>query len=459
MKHVFRQAGVALVLTLIGFTLIRRGLHTAPPHILFITIDTLRRDHVGVYGAPWPITPHIDRWAARGTVFLRVYATAAWTPPAMASLLYGGTPAQHGVTDWHTPPVSRSISWPKWLAERYRYRTVFFTNHPGLAAPELRFRDQFREWHFYGRPFQSAERLTDRVIAWARKHNWKTPTLLWIHFLDPHEPFQPPPPWGDYWLQNTVPRPLLPHPAPLCAPEEMFGWNCIPPYVLKYTIDATAYHPERIRALYRADVAYTDAQVGRLIEWIMRWAAGYRWIVSITADHGEIMETTHPIDPNVQVYFSHGTLLTDDLIRIPWILYDTAGTVAGERVDMLVSQPDIPATVLALAGLQPPPDWAGYTVWRNGTWQSTRTWVTAWELRIPAAVITDGNWKLWVMPTETVVLRRGDVRVRQRAPQRLARLVPRVQQWLYLRRTDLRTATPLPEDLQRELRQIGYVGP
>jgi arylsulfatase A-like enzyme len=426
--------------------------------ILFVTIDTLRRDYVGVYGAPWPVTPSIDRVARRGFVFERVLATASWTPPTMASLLYGGTPVEHGVYDWDTPPVGGGVSWPRWLRRQYGYETAFFTNHPGLVAPALGIRDQFDTAVFQGDPWLPAEHLTDTVLRWLRRRTSSRPLLLWVHYLDPHEPYDAPSPWPEYWRANTADPVTLPMSLSVCPVELYFGENCVPPYVW-LDLDRNEYQPDRLAARYRADIAYTDHHVGRLVKGVVgRWdRPRQRWIVSITADHGQVL--VHERPDGTRIFFSHGTYLFDELLWVPWILADTHRPVRDRRVDVLVSQADIPPTVLAWAGLDPPPGWRGFAVWREDRWQSHRAWATAWELRVPAAVVHTGRQKLLVTPGRVLSFASDDRPLGDEPPDPAFEvIVHRLWQAMSQFREGGRPV-PLPSDLKAQLQQLGYVGP
>ena len=118
-------AGLALA----GLVLLQRGMPpTEPADILLIIVDTIRADHLGLYGYDRPTSPHLDRFAAQATVFERAYTHAPWTAPSIASILTSLTPRDHGITSWHQPLPAQSLT----LAEHLQgigYRTEAIISH------------------------------------------------------------------------------------------------------------------------------------------------------------------------------------------------------------------------------------------------------------------------------------------------------------------------------------------
>jgi tetratricopeptide (TPR) repeat protein len=167
----------------------------ARPSILLVTLDTTRWDAIGPE-ARGAVTPAFDALAARGLRLRQAYATAPETLPSHASMLTGLYPAGHGVREnaRHLAPVHPVA------AERLRevgYRTAAFVSSFVLAR---RF-GLARGFEHYddalpGRGSErSARETTDRALAWLEGRAGTEPLFLWVHYFDPHAPYEPPEPY------------------------------------------------------------------------------------------------------------------------------------------------------------------------------------------------------------------------------------------------------------------------
>jgi tetratricopeptide (TPR) repeat protein len=264
------------------------------PSILLVTLDTTRADAV-VPQAGDAIAPHLSALAQRGTWFAQAYTTAPMTLPAHVSILSGLYPAAHGIHEnaRHLRPDSPL------LAERLRqagYRTAAFVS--GLPL-DGRF-GLARGFDLYDDEMGSggAERLagatTDRALSWLAESG-DGPFLLWVHYFDPHDPYEPPEPFRSRY-------------------------------------EATPYLGE---------VAYMDQEFGRLLAGFdVRCGDGVCNIL-VAGDHGESLG-----EHGEQL---HGRLLYQGVMRVPLITAG-AGVVAGERQDP-VSTRQVFDTVLGWAGL------------------------------------------------------------------------------------------------------------
>ncbi|HEY3044283.1 MAG TPA: sulfatase, partial [Vicinamibacterales bacterium] len=182
---------------------------TARPNVILITIDTLRADHLGAYGDHDAATPTLDALARRGIRFADVVSPAPLTLPSHTSILTGLTPARHGVRN--NPEFVVSESLPT-LAERFRaagYATAAFVS----GFPLSRRFGLARGFDVYDNRFPRGdaasaapytERRADRTVAAVRA--WfdqqrggqsPRPYLLWVHFFDPHRPYDAPEPFRD----------------------------------------------------------------------------------------------------------------------------------------------------------------------------------------------------------------------------------------------------------------------
>jgi len=317
------------------------GPRASGPNVVLVSLDTLRADHVGAYGAAHP-TPTLDRLARRGLLCRDASAPAPYTLPSHATLLTGQQPSVHGVVahDRRLSPA-RSTSLAEVLAGA-GYATRAFTSG-GFVSAEFgldRGFDGFsqidplreRESHYFRtltkrRGAPTAERLLaeqgfDGVQAWLRAHRDER-FFLFLHTYTVH----------DY----DAPERYLP-----CA-----ALGCKRPQVALSTRtkeQAAAFTPEmraHVLHLYDAALRYTDERLGTLLATLDGLQLGANTLVLVTADHGE-------------EFFEHGALqhgrtLYEELLSVPLILAGP-GVPARElaRPAMLA---DAAPTLLARLGL------------------------------------------------------------------------------------------------------------
>jgi len=272
--------------------------------VLLVSIDTLRADHVGVYGAVGAETPRLDALAARGTRFDTAISPAPLTLPSHVSLLTGLDPPHHGVRHNGVYRLEARI---ETLAERFRaagYATgavtgaVVLARRYGLDQGFESYDDGTSSRRsgaggFLERP---AAEVTDRALDWLAAA--PRPFFLWVHYYDPHHDYRPPPPFAERFQSSP----------------------------------------------YDGEIAYVDEQLGRLLDGLDRGGSHREKLILVTSDHGESLgehgESTHAYT------------LYDAVLRVPLIL---AGPEVpqGRVVESLVRTVDVAPTLLALAGLPP----------------------------------------------------------------------------------------------------------
>jgi hypothetical protein len=160
----------------------------AAPDVVLITADTLRADHLSINGYPRQTSPGIDRFAREAWHFTQAISVIPKTGPAFTSLFTGHHPRRHGVrTNLSLVPET----WPM-LAERLRaegYRTAAFVSNPAVRAAMGYSRgfDTF-EQRFEG---DGVSAVNAAFREWAARE-WARPSFVWIHYIDPHGPYDPP---------------------------------------------------------------------------------------------------------------------------------------------------------------------------------------------------------------------------------------------------------------------------
>ncbi len=298
-----------------------------PPSIVVVLIDTLRADHLGCYGYDRPTSPRIDAFARGGVVFEHALAQSTWTKPATGSIHTGLYPSRHGATT----PFTALRSEQETLAELLKaqgYRTAGMGSNPhifGGTGFDQGF-DQFEEVPFENEPVghARAEAIVDRALAWLANARGRGPFFLYVHLFDPHAPYDPPEPYRSQLDRG--------------ARGEHDAW-----YMVQNGVFATDLSPqdwEHYRDLYDGEIAYSDAQVGRLLDSLdLEHTA-----VFVLADHGEEL-----FDHGG---WSHTPTMYEELVHVPLIAsFPGATDLAGARIPGLVQQVDVFPTVLDLLGL------------------------------------------------------------------------------------------------------------
>jgi len=295
-------AAVLLILAAVGVVLFARR-SPRPPNLLLVTIDTLRADRVSAYGYGRPTTPVLDALAARGARFSNAQSASPLTGPSHATILTGHYPPVHGVRDNARFSIAAASTTLAERLGRAGYETAASVGAFPVAGAFgfARGFSTFDEGFHATAQGQVAERpaneVADVAVGWLSRRGAK-PFLAWVHFYDPHEPYAPP-----------------------AAERARFA------------------HP------YDGEIAFTDAQLGRLLEALRAAGVEERTLVVVLSDHGEGLgehgESTH------------GLLLYESTLRVPLVIAGP-GVPPGRVVEERVGTIDVLPTLLALLGLPRP---------------------------------------------------------------------------------------------------------
>src|SRR5438093_6501867 len=307
----------------------------ARSNVLLITIDTLRADRVGAYGGG-TLTPTLDRLAARGVRFTRAHAHVPLTLPAHTSILTGLVPATHGVHNNGASGVAADVPTLASILRDAGYRTGAFV---GAFVLDARF-GLSRGFDVYDdrvgsetgpATFAFAERTADRVTQLAG--DW---ILSGDRGLETgssgHANRRPDP--------STSPSPQPPAPSNQQRTTPWFCWiHLFDPHAPYRAPEQRAADP------YDNEVAFADAQLGRLIERLRTAGLLESTLIVALADHGESLgdhgESTH------------GLFAYDSTLRIPLIV--AAGpSIHPMTSDAAAAQSDVLPTVLDLLGIAMP---------------------------------------------------------------------------------------------------------
>lgn len=360
----------------------------AHPNLVLVVIDTLRADHLGAYGHARAQTPRLDALAARGTRFTAARAPSSWTLPSVASILTGRYPAEHGVERLVSALGEEHVTIPETLAAA-GYETAAFSANVSLVTPESGFAQGFERFDVLEAPADAkrvddpvlvrdgatrrqaatADTVTDAVLAWkAARRDPARPYFLYVHYFDPHASYTPPVAYAERFGVKAE-DPLL------ARGQAMVTFGGPPP---------GAPDLATLLALYDAEIAFTDHELGRLLDGL-----GNEAIVVVTADHGEEFGDHRGM--------LHGRTLFEEMIWVP-LLVAGADLPPGRVVETPVSLVSIAATLTELAGVPPSPGLAGRSLvpaLRGGAPAADIVFAelaTANALHRAAAI--DGTWKL-----------------------------------------------------------------
>lgn len=321
-----------------------RGAKPEIRRVILLSVDTLRTDALGCYNPKRVRTPNFDRLAHDAVVFDRAISPAPWTLPAFASVMSGVLPPVHQATR-----TSRLVPQQlRTLAEELRdagYFTAAIGSNSVLHA-ESNISQGFDHYHFFQigslgsslgarvlrrllpqeRSSQYTTRhLTDLAVDWLEA-NADRDFFLWLHYLDPHYPYEPPAP---YLAQaEASPRIGRRFDRIISAQEGVF----VP----------TDTEKKWIRRLYDAEVRYVDEYAGKFLGALRRMHLYDESLIVFVSDHGEEFWEHGGA--------GHGHTLYDELIHVPFFIKLPYQRSTG-RVDQVVTTAAIAPTVLDLCGV------------------------------------------------------------------------------------------------------------
>ena len=253
----------------------RRVPTPSAPNIVFVVVDTLRRDHLGTYGYPKDTTPNIDLFAEQSVVYEDAYTTSSWTWPSTASLLTSLPPDAHGVKSSSSCTLDQSLVTIAEALQNRGYTTAAYVGNPIISS--TRYFDQgFETFDETLAEFRMSDTFMPDVFSWLETHA-PLRFFLYLHLVDPHTPHRPSP---------TQMERLGLGPAPVNWPES--GFDGI--RRATQTDPGTAITPELTQYandLYDTSVATTDMWFGKLLEKLEALSLDDRTIIVLTSDHGE----------------------------------------------------------------------------------------------------------------------------------------------------------------------------
>ena len=276
--------------------------------MVFITIDTLRADHLGCYGYRQIRTPNIDTLAAHSVRFERAYTPVPVTLPAHTAIFTGTYPTLSGMHDFSGNKLNPSQSTLASVLKQHGYATAAVI---GSAVLDSRFGlnkgfdfyyDHFDFNRLQESNLEEMERpgnlVADVALDWLGK-NYKANFFLWMHLYDPHYPYRPPAPYSEQYKDRP----------------------------------------------YDGEIAFADSQVGRLIAFLKAKGLYENTLIVLTGDHGESL--------GEHGEKTHGFFIYNATLHVPVIIH-LPGNDTAKALPELVSLTDLMPTVLQVLKLEIP---------------------------------------------------------------------------------------------------------
>ena len=282
--------------------------------VLLITVDTLRADRLGCYGARSVKTPAMDALAAQGVRFDRALAQVPITPPSHAVILSGTYPMYNSVRDFTSTPLPKNVGSLAEAFQRHGYDTAAFVSSAvlesswGFGRGFQTYDDQFNLRNVdvanLGTVERRAEQTVNLLLAWLKAHPAvgaaARPFFVWLHLYDPHWPYDPPEPFRAQY----------------------------------------AGHP------YDGEIAYADSQLARLFDYLRQRGVYDRTLIVLMSDHGESLGE-HGED-------EHGFFIYESTLHVPLIFKLPRSEAAPRVVHRTVGLIDVAPTLLELLHLEDP---------------------------------------------------------------------------------------------------------
>jgi len=286
--------------------------HSRPEisHVVLISIDTCRPDHLGCYGHTFPTSPNLDALAQESVVFQNAYSPVPLTLPAHSSMMTGLIPPRHRVHDNDNYRLEDTYTTLAEFLKTNGFATagvagaVILNSFTGIAQGFDVYDDRLGQDK--GTSFileRRADEVSDIGIEWL-KENSDDKSFLFLHYYDPHEKYDPPEPY-----------------------RTQFG-----------------------RRLYDGEIAFTDASIGRVIKALKTLGIYDSTLLIVTSDHGEMLGEHGEI--------SHGFFIYQSAIRVPMIIKPPGKPRSGNVADP-VGLVDIVPTIWSMLGVEPAVDMDG----------------------------------------------------------------------------------------------------
>jgi len=326
--------GLLTVLCLSSFAVLGCRQPEEPSAIVLITLDTLRADHLGAYGYYRPTSPNLDRFAEESVLFERAIAPTGTSLPSHVSLMTSTLTVRHGVKTnydvlaedgpWTLAEIFQKRGWPTAAV----VSSAVMKSHTGID----------RGFDLYDEPEgdqRRADAVTDEALEWVRAQP-ERPFFLWLHYFDPHAPYDAPEPiGGSFDSSDGLGEILQARGVEAGERKKVLGFRG----QWIESLDEIAGHVDD----YDEEIRFLDQELGRLFAGLDDMGLWERSAVVVTSDHGEGLGQ-HARMEHARIF--HEQLWIPLMIKLP------GGREAGRRVKAPVGLVDVPPTLLALLGIE-----------------------------------------------------------------------------------------------------------
>lgn len=296
-------------------------------NVIVYLVDTLRKDHLGSYGYGKPVSPRVDAFAREATLFRNAVAQSSWTRPSVVSILTGLLPRTHGVHGRRDALSQEAVT----LAEVLRgagYRTAAIVTN-GNVDRSFGLGQGFESYRLLQHGRDTAENVNARAAQWLEGVRGE-PFFLFLHTIEPHTPYQPPPAFRQRFAPSV--------PEDLGKVRTLKALNA-------GTLPVTPERLQGLLALYDAEIAANDAAFGALVGLLRERGLWEETVVVFLSDHGEEFHDHGG--------WEHGRTLHTEMLDVP-LLVRLPGVGEGRAVDRLAQHVDVVPTLLDALGLPVP---------------------------------------------------------------------------------------------------------
>ena len=296
-----------------------RGAEKAPPPIILISIDTLRADHLPMYGYRGVATPHLDGLRADGVLFKNAWSHSPLTLPSHATMLTGLLPAAHGVRDNTGFRLAPDVPTVPGILRNHGYAAgaaisaFVLRSATGMNAGFEAYDDRIegsRGEKALGRIHRPGEETAAAAQKWIAA-NATHPFFYMLHLYEPHSPYEPPAP-----------------------------------------------HATNVSSPYDGEIAHADAIVGNFLAFLKEQNIYDRAMIVLVSDHGEGLGDHGEEE--------HGIFLYREAISVPLVVKMPGGAMAGSSSSHAAGLFDLARTMLAAAGVEAPASMQGQALVAGG---------------------------------------------------------------------------------------------
>jgi arylsulfatase len=329
------------------------GTPTPPQGVILIMLDTLRKDHMSLYGYERKTTPNLARMASDGVLFLDNISQATWTKVATPSIMTSLYPLSHGVHD--LPDMLPAAA--ETLAEVYRaggYATASFAAN-AFTGRATNLHQGFEEVHEAGSLnlggiSKTARPVVDGAVDWLERHQ-DSPFFMYLHLYDPHSDFEPRAPYNTLWA-DAVGKEIHQEQRQKALDYakdrgETRQFNELPK---AEDLEATGTDVEEWmayeKAWYDGSILGMDAELSRLLERLRSLGIAEDTLIAVVGDHGEELHDHGKMGHGLQAY--------GEIANVTMMLYWPGSIPAGVKVEETTRSIDLMPTLLNLSGLQVP---------------------------------------------------------------------------------------------------------